>query len=374
MVTTRDIARVVPKTELHLHLDGSLPESFIHRRATARCIECPEQEHEIRLLLHEMKAAARVRDPNNAQRKGGNWGVFDFCNQFLQRAEELEEAAAAIVVRCAVLEVRVVELRFCPALHVLEGLTAAAAVEAVIRGIERALSPAQRGGVIVCGLRSHEREAVLEMAQLCTRFRRETGVGVVGFDLAGDEGSYPLRLHRDAIEYCVAEGVPVTVHAGEWPGTSANVALALECGVTRIGHGWGMATDPELMARVAASNVLVEVCLTSNVKPGAGRGWLESYGAHPVRAMYDAGVCIALSSDNMTLSGDAERAADAEAELVRLVDLCGFSWAEARQILLNGVRGAFCVPTAERDDFVGEFERALDAVLASAGAFSRPKA
>ena len=46
--------------------------------------------------------------------------------------------------------------------------------------------------------------------------------GVVGFDVAGDEGSYPLHDDTDhAMAAGVAEalelGVPVTLHAGEWP-------------------------------------------------------------------------------------------------------------------------------------------------------------
>ena len=55
-------------------------------RARARGIDCPGSERELRVMLHEMKAAARARDPSNAQRKGGNWGVFDWCNRFLRTA------------------------------------------------------------------------------------------------------------------------------------------------------------------------------------------------------------------------------------------------------------------------------------------------
>ena len=224
-----------------------------------------------------------------------------------------------------------------------------------MRGV-RAAPQQRRGGVLICGLRSHTPEQVLEMARLATQCHGAGGV--VGFDLAGDEGTYPLELHRRSVEHCVAAGLPVTVHAGEWPGTAANVALALDLGCARIGHGWGMARDAALMARAAAAGVTVEVCLTSNVKPAGGSGWIGSYEAHPVRAMFDAGVRVALSSDNNLLSGDAERPANATAELAHLVDDCGFSWGEARQVLRNGARGAF-LPGPERAEFVEGFEAAL---------------
>ena len=117
---TRELAASTPKTELHLHLDGSLPASFIIERAAARGIECPADAEGVRKMLHDMKIAARRQDPSNAQTLGGNWGVFDYCNQFLQTADELEQAAAAVCTECHRQRVVYVELRFCPALHIAE--------------------------------------------------------------------------------------------------------------------------------------------------------------------------------------------------------------------------------------------------------------
>ena len=80
--------------ELHLHLDGSLSPEFIAERATARGIEMPapadrcEQSaslevSRLRKWLMQQKVAKLRKDGNRAD-KGGNWPVFDFCNQFLQ--------------------------------------------------------------------------------------------------------------------------------------------------------------------------------------------------------------------------------------------------------------------------------------------------
>ena len=60
------------------------------------------------------------------------------------------------------------------------------------------------------------------------------------------------------------------------PGTAANVELALSLGVDRIGHGWAMASEPSLMAAAVRQGTTVEVCLTSNVKPGASDGEFAS--------------------------------------------------------------------------------------------------
>lgn len=195
--------RRLPKTELHLHLDGSLPFEFIRARAVARGIDLPavamaeggEGEQALRNYLHGMKARARRKDSLNAQPAGGNWGVFDWCNQFLMTKEELSDAAAMICEHAAAQHnVLRTELRFCPVLHTQEGLTPRDAVDAVVEGVESA--SAGKNGVIICALRSHSATHSMEMAQLAVDAKLQTDGVVCGFDIAGDEGSFPLSMHR----------------------------------------------------------------------------------------------------------------------------------------------------------------------------------
>ena len=86
-------ASELPKTELHLHLDGSLPTQFIAKRAAERDIPCPP-ERGIRRFIHEKKLKARHKQSN--VKKSENWSVFDWCNQFLQTFEEISEATRLI--------------------------------------------------------------------------------------------------------------------------------------------------------------------------------------------------------------------------------------------------------------------------------------
>lgn len=151
--------------------------------------------------------------------------------------------------------VRVCEVRFCPELHTVAGLSARAATEAVIAGFQRAQAlVAQegglglRGGVIVCALRSLPSPHAVEMVGLAAKF---LGQGVVGFDVAGDEGAYPLHLFSDAIELAATFQVPVTVHAGEWPNTLDNLRLAITglSGIQRLGHAY-VASDSTITSTV----------------------------------------------------------------------------------------------------------------------------
>ena len=191
--------------------------------------------------------------------------------------------------------------------------------------------------------------------------QRTNGAGC-GFDVAGDLGTTRWQLKKEEVELCKANGLPVTVHAGEWPGTSDNISLALALGVDRIGHGWSMAEDPALMEECRKSGVAVEVCLTSNVKPGAGAGWIESYEDHPVRKMFDAGVKICLNSDNYLLSGAAERPAHPTGEIQHLMSDCRFTLDEVVQILRNGAESAFVRDDVAKAQFIARFDEALDKV------------
>mmetsp|Transcript_5409 Transcript_5409/g.7064 ORF Transcript_5409/g.7064 Transcript_5409/m.7064 type:complete len:244 (-) Transcript_5409:5-736(-) len=223
--TVVEIARRLPKTELHLHLDGSLSTAFVVKKARARGISLvPPLSREdvlnddtaaqrLRSAIHHMKT--ETINKGNVQKASGNWPVFDFCNQFLQTSADLFEAVETLCADLVKENVRYAEIRFCPELHTLEGLTSSEAVEAVTGGFKNfARNHAQpqnrrfRGGIIICALRSKPLSHAVEMAELAVNYRTK---GVLGFDVAGDEGSYPLGIFSEALNVCTQHGVPITV-------------------------------------------------------------------------------------------------------------------------------------------------------------------
>lgn len=216
VVRAHRIAQALPKTELHLHLDGSIPPSFICSAAKRRGIELPA-EADLPAYIDELRAADAASRPGDGQKTmkaGKNWGIFDWMCQFLQTEWELEEGTKALMQSLADDNVFYAEVRFCPELHTLEGLELDQIVAAVCRGLAAgcaATGGAVRGGVIVCCLRSFTPEHSLEHAQLAHQF---LGKGVLAFDVAGDE-HYMLSMHEEAFKYCSTHGVPCTAHGGE---------------------------------------------------------------------------------------------------------------------------------------------------------------
>lgn len=138
-----------------------------------------------------------------------------------------------------------------------------------------------------------------EAAARCGR-----AMGVVGFGLGGDETSGSARQFRDLCAEVRAEGLGVSMHAGEvtamGPDGAESVRQAVEdCGATRIGHGLAAAGDPRVMSLLQARGTFVEMCPRSNVRTGA----IARLCDHPLRAFLDAGIPCCLNTDDRTLFG-----------------------------------------------------------------------
>jgi len=124
------------------------------------------------------------------------------------------------------------------------------------------------------------------------------GDGVVAIGLGGDEQRGPAGLFGDLFREARDRGLRLTCHAGETAGPRS-VWEALQIGSERIGHGIRSIEDPALVAHLAAKQIPLEVCITSNLRTGA----VASLAEHPVRRLYDAGVPIILNSDDPALFG-----------------------------------------------------------------------
>lgn len=363
--SVRALARRLPKAQLHLHLDGSLPESFFSSHSPSLSIPLPCPSSSLRAHLLSQKAAAFLKN-GNSQPKGGNWDVFTFCNRFLQTAPLLTEAAETVVFHLvAGCNCRVVEIRFCPALHTQQGLSQDDAVRAVVSGFTTAVARAQRrvrGGVLLCALRSYPTSHVAETAALAERWM---GRGVVGLDLAGDEASYLLAIHERPLRE-VAVAVPLTLHAGEWGAHGrGNLKLAVDIGARRVGHALALRGDDGMLKMVRERGVYVEACVTANCS-GGNKVPADRFHLHPVKEMVEKGVKVAgFNCDNLLLSGTVKNRPDPTEEIVRARLGCGLAWMQIRQVLISGASASFddMGSAEERDDFVKEFAAEVDAVL-----------
>lgn len=332
---TDEALRRLPKAELHVHLDGSLrPATLIELAREYGKLLPTWNERDLREHMY-------VRDARNLVEYLAR---FETTLAVLQTADALERSAYELAEDAAAENVRYVEIRFSPVLNAREGLSMQDAVDAALRGLQRARDDLGiRSGVIICALRHMAPATSLELARLAVEYKDR---GVVAYDLAGPEYDYPPRKHAAAFQLAAHANLALTVHAGEAFGPESIQQALHDCGARRIGHGTRLFEDAELMHYVNDFRIPLEVCLTSNVQTRAVSGFEQ----HPLRLYYEAGLVVTLNTDNRLMSG-----VTLTDEYVRARDHLGFDWDDLQRVARMAFESAF-LPWREKQELLREFD------------------
>ena len=378
----KEFIRRIPKTDLHLHLDGSLRIPTLIDLAKRQRVKLPSYtEDGLRRLVFKDKYASLPE-----YLKG-----FAYTCAVMQTAESLERIACELAEDNLSEGVRYIEVRYAPQLHVNDRLNTEQVVAAVCRGLERAQkrhnnSAAVRSGadvpfhfgLILCALRFivpvmspyYERlfrvmayatskqvctAASMELARAAVELAHEKGMPVVGFDLAGAESGYPADDHSAAYQYVHSHFMRKTVHAGEAYGPESIFQAITKCHANRVGHGtWLFAhqmiqnpniADPVAYCRhlaeyVASQRITIEVCLTSNAQT---LPHMRNLARHPLRQMLDHELSVSICTDNRLMSNTS-----VTNELLIAIDKLKMTPRELRNVVIAGFKGSF-FPGTYRD-------------------------
>lgn len=342
MKLDQPILKSLPKVLLHEHLDGVLrPQTII-------------------ALANEVKyAGLPSNDPlalAQSFHQGANQGSlakylegFAHTIAVMQTADALERVAYEQAEDLNKDGVVYFETRFAPVFHTEKGLTHQQVVAAVLKGLARAQKDfGIRSGLIICAMRNMN--VSLEMAELAVDFRQR---GVVGFDLAGEEGGFPPKKHVDAFHYIQRENFNITIHAGEGFGKESIWQAIQYCGAHRIGHGTRLIDDiavadgkvvrlGDLAQYVLDKRIPLEICLISNVHTGAAPSLAE----HPFKILYQAKFRVTLNTDNRLMS-DTSMTREFEAATATF----GLTLDDFEKITINAMKSAF-LPYDQRIDFI----------------------
>ncbi|HEX6802417.1 MAG TPA: adenosine deaminase [Terriglobales bacterium] len=336
------VLRSLPKVLLHEHLDGVLrPQTIIELARESGYTGLPtENPEELAAWFHQ----------------GANKGSlpeylvgFAHTIAVMQTEEALERVAYEQAEDLSRDGVVYFETRFAPLFHTRKGLTHQQVVSAVLKGLERGRKDfGIASGLLICAMRNMQ--VSLEMAELAVDFRQR---GVVGFDLAGEEGGYPPKKHVDAFHFIQRENFNITIHAGEGYGKESIWQAIQYCGAHRIGHATRLIDDitvkdgevvklGDLAQYVLDKRIPLEICLLSNVHTGA----TPSVAEHPFKIFYEQKFRVCLNTDNRlmshtTLSREFEVAAET----------FGLSLDDFEKLTINAMKSAF-LPYDERCRFI----------------------
>ena len=339
---SKELFRRLPKTDLHVHLDGSMRLSTILELAKKYDVDLPAKD--------EAGLAKAMHAGENTGSLVKYLEAFDITLRVLQTEEGLRRAAYELAADAAAENVRYMEVRYSPMLHTREGLKLTSVVEMVLRGLAEAQRDLGiRSKLILCGIRNISPQHSLAMAELVVAY---DGRGVVGFDLAGAEDDHPAKHHQEAFNLVRRNNINVTIHAGEAYGPPSIAQAIHECGAHRIGHGCRLREDGDLLQYVIDHRIPLECCPSSNVQTGA----IQSIESHPIRLYYDLGARVTVNTDNRLIT-----ATTVTDELYVLHEKLGFELADIQRIVLNGVKSAF-LPFHERKRLFSAFAAELDAI------------
>ncbi len=347
----------LPKTDLHVHLDGSLRLESVLELAAKGGIELPADTPE------GLRKALRL---------GENTGslveylkAFDTTLKVLQTKESLHRAAYELAEDAAKENVRYMEVRYAPMLHTRKGLRLTMVVEAVLAG----LRDAQKdhgivSSVIVCGIRNISPQSSLEMAQLAVAYKNR---GVTAFDLAGAEYDHPAKHHMEAFQLVRDNNLNVTIHAGEAYGPESIHQAIHVCGAHRIGHGCRLREDGDLLHYVTDHRIALECCPSSNVQTNAVR----DLASHPIKLYHDLGLRVTVNTDNRLVTDTT-----VSRELWLAHTQTRLALNDIKKIITNGFKAAF-MPFHEKQQLLREVTRELKAIdqeVAAAAAVSEETA
>lgn len=340
-VSLREVLQAMPKVDLHRHLEGSLRLETLAEVAYEHGVDLPSYDiEELRPLVQMVES-----DPYDFHHF---LEKFKLLRRFYSCREAVERVAYEAVADAAKDNVQYLELRFSPAsLAMVQDFSLDEVTEWVTHAVNQAQQDHQiTVRLIVSVLRDFGRDVAENVTEVAIAYRDQ---GVVGLDLAGDEVRYPGKPFANLFHRAKAEGLGITVHAGEAMGPERVHEAITLLEADRIGHGVRAIENSDVLQLVLKRDIALEVCPTSNLQTGV----VSSLGMHPLRDLYRLGVHVTLNTDDPSVSNTT-----LTDEYVVAIQHIGLTMIELKNIILKGIQAAF-LPARDKAWLEKRLTRAL---------------
>jgi aminodeoxyfutalosine deaminase len=333
----------LPKTELHLHLEGSIQPSTVCALTAQHDIELTEEEVRRRYCYTDFL---------------GFIDAFKWVTSFLREPRDYALVAGDLAEYLLTQKVVYAEITLSVGIMLLRKQRPEDNFEAILEATE----PFEKRGLqlnwIFDAVRQFGADAAMQVVESA---RRSASQKIVAFGIGGDELSVATKEFQPVYKRAAANGLHLLMHAGEIGGPE-KIREAVELlHVERIGHGIAAFRDPALMDLLADRRIALEICPQSNICTGALEAQLRAHRAgnainlsadagaatneqHPLPQLLRHGIPIVLSTDDpamfhTTLLEEYENAARmglSESELLQLTRM-GFDHAfrPARNAILG---------------------------------------
>lgn len=281
--------RILPKVELHRHLEGSL------RLDTMVDIA---KQHGMTIPADILRLSTLVQIQEEDKFTFQNFlSKFNTLRMFYRSPDVIHRITREAVEDAARDNVRYLELRFTPvALSRAERFPLHDVIDWVLTSARETAARYNIKVNLIASVNRHESAELAEqVAWLAAEHIKD---GLVGLDLAGNEAEFPSQPFYGIFKEARQAGLHITIHAGEW-GPAQHIREAIEdLGAERIGHGVRVLEDETVTALAREKQTAFEVCITSNYQSGV----VSMLEAHPLMQMFENGLNVTINTDDPSIS------------------------------------------------------------------------
>jgi adenosine deaminase len=284
MLSPIELARAIPKAELHIHIEGSLEPELIFALA---------QRNGVALAYPSVQALRAAYAFTDLQ---SFLDIYYAGASVLLQPQDFHDMAWAYFQRAKADNVIHTELFFDPQTHTARGVPMAAVIEGLSSACRKA--EAELGissALILCFLRHLSEEDAFATLEAALPLREH----FIGVGLDSSELGHPPEKFQRVFARCRELGLHLVAHAGE-EGPPEYMWQAIDLlKVQRIDHGVAALQDPLLMAELAHTRLPLTVCPLSNLKLCV----VHDLRDHPLKKMLDADLCVTVNSDDPAYFG-----------------------------------------------------------------------
>ncbi len=343
-----ELIRGLPKSDLHSHIDGSVP---------ARELFAIAKRHKRKILIRSGRELPTSDSLRRHVRGTGYQNLLeDILDRFfpivglMQTEEILREVGVAYAGELKKHNVAYAEGRFAPQYHTREGLTLGQAIASMAEGLrEGSETYGVATNLIVAIGRETDSLHAEKLARAAVESRRAAAI-----DIGGPEKGNPPGKFSAAFRIATKGGLKKTVHAGEGAGSVrqnlSNIRAAMEdLGAQRIGHAIDIWRDPSLVELAKERSVTLEMNPVSNIVLKK----IKDPRDLKIDLLMKSGLRVTVNSDDSAL-WPRGRIDDV---LLKVCASYGFHMAELDRLLGDSFLGSFASPR-EKEALIDDYSRA----------------
>lgn len=321
----------LPKTELHVHIEGTFEPELMFAIAQRNQITIP------------YKSVEEVKQAYNFHNLQSFLDIYYAGANVLIHEQDFYDLAWAYFERCKADNVVHTEIFFDPQTHTDRGI----AFATVINGLRRACDDAQEklgisSYLILCFLRHLSEEAAFETLAQAEPYKDQ----IIGIGLDSSEVGHPPHKFERVFAKAREQGYLIVAHAGE-EGPPEYVWEALDLlKVNRIDHGVRSEEDEQLMQRLIAENMPLTVCPLSNLKLCV----VDDMADHNIKRLLEKGLNVMVNSDDPAYFGGYMND-----NFIAIADALALSDLQLKQLAINSFTSSF-LPEQQKTAWIKQIQ------------------